>query len=162
MARVNWYFLDLPVYRCIERAHAAEMAAARAKRQEPLRQHFAENSDAFRRAGTAFDLREWYAWRFNEVVGFVRLYILGSQVRGELWWRRGARLSARPRQPFEQRETIFEHEVEPSDSSERIFKGLVEELATAARDRPLKGRFLDCEVLERMGPFVDWRAAVHG
>jgi len=25
------------------------------------------------------------AWNFNEIVGFVRLYVLGSQIRGELW-----------------------------------------------------------------------------
>ena len=47
-----------------------------------------------------FDRAKWYPWRYNEIVGYIRLVTRRSQVVGELFLRDAKRLAGRPTARF--------------------------------------------------------------
>src|SRR3954468_6324633 len=100
MARADQYFLDLPIYRLSLDQHTAELEAAKKKSLAPLEAHKKTAPESYKIAERWFDQYDWYPWRYNEVIGWLRLYALGSQIRGELWWVKAKRISRGMRKSF--------------------------------------------------------------
>jgi hypothetical protein len=100
-------------------------------------------------------------WRYNQAVGWVRLYALGSQVRGETWLARGTRHTATGRREYRVGGKAFEHWCHPGQTSDEIRGAVEEELLTFARTLR-RGHVLDLECFHAIAPFVDWRALVFG
>jgi hypothetical protein len=48
----------------------------------------------------------------------------------------------------------------PRDSSEEIFAHLMAEIRSLEKVPPFKGRHIDTETLENLGPYVDWYKTV--
>ena len=77
-------FFEIPVYRCTMISHSKYMDAEEQKtapignkEQFPI---------SYKSAYNFFHREKWYPWKFNKVVGYLNLYILGSQFRGEIWF----------------------------------------------------------------------------
>jgi hypothetical protein len=100
-------------------------------------------------------------WHFNEIIGYIRLYFYGTQVRGE-WWRISAKRVTRTRtKRFEWRhwKVVYEEEIPPDSSSAQIYALILRYLARAQQNEHLQRFHVDTSVFERIGPHVDWRAA---
>ena len=97
-------------------------------------------------------------WNFNQVVGWIRLYVPGSQVCGELWFTNAKRFGRNlVRKQFSLHRKLFDLDVRSSQSSDDIFFGLLSELRSINKigNRRI---YLELEPFETLGPFIDWRS----
>lgn len=96
-------------------------------------------------------------WQFNQIVGWIRLYALSTQLAGELWLHRAKRYVSSPRRKrFQWNGKAFEME-----ASEFVTNG---ELVAALRDNIIgsvaelhNGKlFADLETFNNVADHVDW------
>jgi hypothetical protein len=158
------YFFDLPIYRLLEGDYNQQLDAyvegALYGRTEEERSRFAGR---FRgREGLEASTRDYYwkdfggPWQFNEVIGYVRLYFFGRQIRGELWWVDAKRI-VRTR-----RKLYFMHDLStaspvrvPPGSDDGAVYNLILTFVDRVRQR-LGKRYLETTLLETVGPYVRW------
>ncbi len=100
-------------------------------------------------------------WTFNQAVGWVRLYKLGSQIRGELWYMNAKRAGRQlTKKHFSSQGKAFELHVYPEDTSEVIYKAVLADLQSFAKAFRRKV-VLDLEAFEQLGPYVNWRVLMN-
>ena len=154
------YIFDIPIYRCSINKHTAELENDKRKHLQSLVDiHGPEvkKSQSYKWWGDYFDREKWYPWRYNEIVGWIRIYLLGRQIRGELWFisskviRKGLKNKA-----YYYRGKEFELTVFQTMSSADIYQMLLDQLEILKDCWSKKKRFLDTELLEEIGPFLDW------
>ncbi len=97
-------------------------------------------------------------WRFNQVVGWVRVYALGFSIRGELWWTTEKYVRRRPvKRRIENIGKAFELSVFPSESDEDIVKRLRHILPSSTKGLRRRGLVLDTDTFERLSSYLPWR-----
>jgi hypothetical protein len=159
------YFLDIPVYRLSEDRYYSEMHLFIDEKMYPgppehdeIMKRFHSRSPDQERSFREH-LRAYYggAWDYNEIIGYIQLHFLGTQIRGEYWQIKGKRIQRTRRKVFEWRTWKLAHEIDISTgaSNSEIYALIREYLADCARE--LKGRHIDVRRLEAIGPYVDWR-----
>lgn len=147
------YVYDLPVYRLTEEAYNEQREAWIADRVARIAGISDERATSFR--ATLF-VDYGGAWRFNEIIGYLRLHVLGTQIRAE-WWRVNATRIVRTRKKqFEERgwKLAAETEIDPPRDSPAILKAIREHLQDCREE--LKGRHIDVSTFEALAPLVDW------
>jgi hypothetical protein len=151
-------FFDVPVYQLSEEQFEAKREATIKRDLEPLREAFAAGRMS---EEEEINRSKYYggSWKFNQIIGWIRLYFCGDQIRGE-WWR----IESKPKRRFVYREVnIVPHESIPKRSSSReIYKLILVYVARAQNDPRLKRRYVDTSMLERIGQHVDWNALHEG
>ena len=170
MRRGPFYFLDLPVYRVGEDAYyAARAAFADAQMTKhplpttPNRPSGAQQlspQDAY-----MLDHLYWSyggSWKYNEIVGYLRLHFLGSQVRAEYWRAEAKRIvrTRRKRIEFRDWKLAPEKEIPMDGTSEDIYAAVRAHVEDCRRE--LGRLVLDSTPLETLGPYIDWRTLLHG
>jgi hypothetical protein len=104
---------------------------------------------------------DWKCWEYNEVIGFIELYILGNQIRGTLYFvdSKKIRKDIKNKKIVESGK-LFELSVHNFTSSE-IFNYLLEELKQAqSNNNKLKNRYIDFSGILKIGNYVDWRGLI--
>jgi len=102
-------------------------------------------------------------WRFNQVVGWLRIYTLGSQVRGELWFTEATRLvRRRSPPPMRWRGKAFELHTFIEETSEEIFLNVRAEIEREIRALGRRRIVVDLECFENVAPRLDWKELLHG
>jgi len=97
-------------------------------------------------------------WRFNQVVGWVRLFVLGTQIRGDLWMANAKRLTRAGQRRFRFSGKAFEMSCYEDMASEQIRAEVEERLRSCVRD-PRSGRLhIDLECFRVASQFLDWRS----
>lgn len=97
-------------------------------------------------------------WRYNQIIGWLQIYVLGSQVRGEYWFTEKKRIPFIVQNPaLVYQGKAFELSFYPEDSSNDIFAGVCARIDMMNKERPFKGRFIDTESFHNTGPAVNWR-----
>jgi hypothetical protein len=101
-------------------------------------------------------------WRYNEAIGYIRLYILGTQVRGEYFSAEKSRNFLGRSKVFLFRSLKLAPEVEIQRCSgqltnESIWLALQTYIARCRKELR-KGRVIDDSLLNLLGPFMDWNA----
>ena len=166
MRKGVFYFLDLPVYRLPEDRYCAErntsIDAVMTKNPLPetppnpsMADHLCPADEAMR--SHMFDAYGG-SWRYNEVIGQVRLYLLGSQLRGE-YWRVNRKRIVRTRRKtlkFWDWKLAPETELPSTGTNSEIYESILHQVEGCRRE--LKPRFLDSSQLTTIGPYIDWRA----
>jgi len=99
-------------------------------------------------------------WQYNQVVGWVRLYVLGSQLRGDLWKMTGKRLHRKSRNQIRLLGKAFEISLTPDESSEQIRAKIEEELQRLQNELSKKKRVLDMQCFRTIASCIDWRKLV--
>ncbi|MEO7215536.1 hypothetical protein [Mucilaginibacter sp.] len=66
-------FFEIPIYRVPQSKHTQEQEQEKIKVAKPENKLIAPES--FRSAEAYFDREMWYPWRYNEIVGYLDLYI---------------------------------------------------------------------------------------
>ena len=98
-------------------------------------------------------------WEFNQVVGWLRIYRLGSQLRGELWYmsakRPGRQLT---KKHFSEHGKVFELPTFRGQSSTEVFESLSEAVSEFERSWP---KFVvDRRQFDVLGPSIDWQRLI--
>ena len=160
------YFYDVPVYRLSHERYYKDMGEYIKKhmcsgrpshkkmmedfyRREPARKREAQDR-----------LRKSYGgtWEYNEIIGYIRLYFLGTQIRGEYWGVNSKRVVRTRKKILECKTWKLASEIdlhqEPDSLS--IFSKIMEYLGKCQKE--LKGRYIDTENLKTIGPYVDWKS----
>lgn len=156
------FLFDVPVYRLHPKAYEDAKAAYtnNALDRVGLREAGSENAHLV----DIYETRLWHkyggAWRYNEIIGYIRLHILGDQVCGE-WWAVDAKRIVRTRTKqfeFKNWKLAPERRIPSQPSTEEIYRTILQYLDDCRREGELKDRYVDSKSLEAIGPFVDWLA----
>ena len=160
-------FFDIPIYRVTRSRYESEQRSFIQRemsadgdpnvqemyRRNPPQKKFMENH-----------FWEVYGgcWRFNEIIGFIRLHFFFTQIRGEYWRVTAKKITKTRKKVF----TYFGHNVTdeievPAGSTNRKIYTLIQKyLARAQRQRNLRKFYLDKSVFENVGPYVDWNTMI--
>lgn len=98
------------------------------------------------------------AWRYNEIIGFIRLHFLGTQVRGEYYATERKRIVRTRRKQFSYQtwKLAAEEDFYGEISSKSIYLAIMRYIEACRRE--VKGRYIDDYLIKQIGPYVDWLA----
>jgi hypothetical protein len=155
------YFCDIGIYRITKEKFIVVYDRDLAKHFEWVKRASGTNaplSENLRmHAEQNFWRRYGAPWRYNQVVGWIRLFATDASIRGELWMTSAKRLQRRQLHQISHMDKAFEMHCWPEQSSMDIYKDLENELLEFQK-RFRNGRLtLDLECLRTIAPFVDWR-----
>jgi len=150
------YFFEIPIYRCDQSTHTNEMKNSEEKLVDEFH-HFNSKSHEDRMRNY-FHNSKWYPWRYNEVIGWLCLYIMGTQLRGEIWFESSKRINKGIRKKkFKWVGKAFEHNIRNRSESDEIFTEFVEVLEQLkSKDNFFRKRHLDLSVFKVNGRFINW------
>jgi hypothetical protein len=151
------YFFEIPIYRCPIDKHTREMERDKYNWARELRESENPVPECIASAQRHWENTQWYPWRYNEVVGWLRLYVMDRQVRGELWYVRAKRLVPRPKKPMFLAGEVFLTGFHPRQTDKDILSELRAELFDFQKSKRMKGRFLDLECFSCIAPSICWR-----
>lgn len=162
---VNYVF-DIPVYRISEdkynRERDAYIEEELFQKDSPyvdvLRTH--DKADPSRNVAIRDHLWRFYGgcWQFNEIIGYIRLHFLGSQVRGEYFGVNKKRIVRTRKRTIEYQTWKLAPEVEIPQplTSAGVLTAIREYLEDCKKELPR--RFIDTELFDVIAEHVDWRA----
>jgi len=159
----NSFFLDIPVYRCTQEKHTKEMEMEKRGLIQYLESSGVPRENAptaYLNAENHFDRNLWYSWKYNDIIGWIRLFVCGRQLRGEYWWVTSRRIIKRGKKEFSYCGKAFESEDIISEDSNQIFSILCGLLNQLSKERPFKSRYIDMELLLTLGPYINWRELI--
>ncbi|MBA4366720.1 MAG: hypothetical protein C0403_03685 [Desulfobacterium sp.] len=154
------YLFDIPIYWCKQEPFYKTYG----KKLNTFLKKFEKNSDyplaeQLRMSLTDSFWRRYISpWRFNQIVGYVRLFKTGRQLRGELWFVSAKRMgTSMKHKHFSDIGKAFELSVYKDETSEKIFRNVLKQLKNIKKGNGKK-YLLDIETFENMGRFVDWQS----
>jgi hypothetical protein len=162
------HFYDLPVYRLAEDRYYAERDAyIEAVIFGPGTPEEAVLRERERRDPRANDLIRGHlqrtyggCWRFNEVIGYIRLHFLGSQVQGEYYTvgkKRIVRTRAKTLE-FCTWKLAAGVEVEAPFGTNEVLAAIRKYIADCRCELPK--RVIDSSMFDVLAPHVDWAAVL--
>jgi hypothetical protein len=157
-------FADIPVYRLAQERYYAERESHIERLMYPPNDPWSEQARELHKRDPRLyipfrdHLERSYGgmWRFNEIVGYIRVHFFGSQIRGEYFSVIKKRMVRTRRKVFEYRthKLAPEISVPAKASSEEIFKLVKQYVADCRQELP--GRQIDETMLDVLGPYIDW------
>ena len=105
-------------------------------------------------------------WQFNDIIGYIRLYLDGYQVWGQLWYVDVKRVVRKPRHKI----LICKNaglgfgipvDIHPQSSNGEIFSHIMKYLDSVRSYPEFRNRFIDSALLETIGPYVDWKSLIN-
>ena len=154
------YYFEIPVYRCSIKTHTAEM---KSKEREFTHDEWKEVApESYQNSINYFDRTIWYPWRYNEIIGWIRLYVMGNQIRGEYYFDASGRI----RKGIRKKKYVycgkaFEHHLFGDMTSQEIFNEIISVLEKINKnEKPFKKRYIDLTTFKTIGEFVDWKMLI--
>lgn len=94
-------------------------------------------------------------WNYNQIVGAIRLYALGTQIRGELWISDRSRYRRNmSNKNISLAGSVFEVTVHEPTTDADVFREILERIVSFCRDRQ---RFVaDLQCFQTTGPHINW------
>jgi len=157
------YFFELSVYRVSESAYYSEFDRHLERFwDETERMHGRTRQELFPDDQRALiqeqQLREFGgSWRYNQVVGWVRLFVLGSQIRGECWMVTAERLMRRGRREYRYPGQAFTLNCSRRMSANQIRDAVFVELAGFQKECRNGRCVLDLSSFENAARYMNWR-----
>ena len=158
------YFFDVPVYRLPEKRYYAErerfvedtLYPKKSRTADFAREYHARDPSA--RTAAVDDTQRAYGgcWRFNEVIGQIRLHFLGTQVRGEYYAVNRKRIVRTHNRTLEFRtyKLAPEADIEPPITDASVLRAIESYIEACRKELP--GRFIDTELFFRIAKHVRW------
>jgi len=101
----------------------------------------------------------YYLWQFNEVVGWIGIFKLSTQIRGEIYYKYPGRIFQNSRIKIQWVGKLFELNVTGDESNNEIFEMVKSEIEMEVKNtKILKKRYVDLSSFERFGKYFDWNA----
>lgn len=159
--RMN-HFLDVPVYRLPERDYYQQRDEFTAKHMIPVLRSYGDEAANPKYQPDITRAREHFIdvfggiWRFNEIVGYVRLHFLGSQVRGDYFAIRRKRMARTRHKQFEwiTHKLAPEVEIEAPVTNATVQAAVRRYLEECKREVPR--RYVDLSGFEVLAPHICW------
>jgi hypothetical protein len=151
------YFMVIPVYRLSEDKYYSQMNDDFEKLisrswDMNFRQNNPDMVENWRRSH-----RSSYGgdWEFNEVVGHIKLFFMGSQIRGEYWSTESQRKVRTRKKKFEIKahKLVAEGKIWEK-TSDGVLAAIEEYLSRCKKE--LKGRHIDLREFEALKNHVNW------
>lgn len=157
------YFFEIPIYRCGEEQFLSQRDRALAEHLKwltdvsgvpPERAPVSHNN-----AKSSFIDSYGGPWRYNQIIGWLRMSAGRSSIAADLWLCDAKRYARRMRyKRFYYLGTQFVAQCPQELSSEQIFLQIMSRLREYNLAWRRRGIVLDLECLARIGPSVDWRS----
>lgn len=161
---------EIAVYRTSLDDHLKELESEKRAYMKRMEDGYSE----YERSGADPEIRSKYlkrmeyafydrrlTWFYNQVIGWIRLNGYWDVIKGDFFFAREKRLVREPKtRSFEWRGKALEVWLPHDATSKEIYELLLSELNELRRERPFKGRFMDLEAFENIGPHIDWKNAV--
>jgi hypothetical protein len=100
-------------------------------------------------------------WRYNEIIGYIRLHFLGDQIRGEYWLVKTKRITKTRKKIID----FLSHKVVPEKTIPRdATNSEIYELVMAyigETKKYLRKWYVDSENIEKIGKFIDWKSLIN-
>jgi len=148
-------FFEIPVYLRSFAAHTSDMQTQEAEiTQATDRDLYPET---FQAIYNNFHSEIWYPWKYNEIVGYLNLYILGSQFRADIWLITNRRINKGIiKKKFKYVGKTLEKPLPRCKSSEQIFSFILEELMTLNKKKEYKSFAFDLKTFKVVGIYINW------
>jgi|SRR6056297_2214192 len=158
------FFFEIPIYRCTQEKFNTDYDRELNKHLDTLwpngaRYRLPKNS--VESAKQDFWERYGAPWNFNQAVGWLRLFVTGSQIRADLWFTNAKRLLRRPK--YRQISIMgkgFEITFESKNSSIEIYEALLNRLLEFENSFHGGRLNVDLECFKNIGLYVNWRALI--
>jgi hypothetical protein len=154
-------FFEIPIYRCSLEEHSKELEN---EKEAYVKRNNWTNEDSLAiRFTRLFEEREWYPWRYNEIIGWVRIFRLGSQIRGELWGV-SQRVSRKlVKKKFFYIGKLFEYSIAfklKNLTNKRITQIVKDEIKSGLVGSKFERYHVDWENYERITRYFSWKDAM--
>lgn len=169
MAIIN-YFYDLPIYRVssekFDRDWGEYLQTSLYSAPSGISKEYID--DFYKREPGQKSFRTQHAWkkfggpwRYNEIIGYIRLYFLGDQIRGEYWLVRTKKVVKTRKKIIDFRDyKIVPEKTIPSNATNyKIYELVIAYIKEAKKS--LKKWYVDFEDFEKIGRFIDWKSLMH-
>jgi hypothetical protein len=160
------YFFDLPVYRIKEDAYveqqqeyiekavfppdSPDLEALKLLEKNDPDINTAYRSHAFKSYGGI--------WRYNEIIGYIRLYFLGDQIRGEYYAVNKKRIMRSRTKQLEHKtwKLAPELDIEDDSSSEKVLESIEKYIEDCMEELPR--RYIDTSGFDAIAKYTDWKS----
>jgi len=144
-------FLDLPVYRLKEENYYRDRRCFVDKKLVNI-----NNKELYERFSNQFNKIYGGEWKYNEIIGFISLHFLGSQVRGEYWQTEVKRIVRTRKKTFvwKTHKLAVEGQLHNCKNSLEVFGEIVKYISACKEELP--NRYIDDTKFLSIGPYVDW------
>ncbi|WP_278034125.1 hypothetical protein [Flavobacterium nitratireducens] len=163
------HFFELPVYRCSEVIYSKELdkLQKRIDLQVPYLKGQEKETEVIK---TDLFYRFSHGYAYNEVIGWIQLYVLGNQIRGKYFFEVNPYDKRKIKKRFDKciRKKQFEligKAFECSiydDISDKIYLKIINQINNLTKEKPFVGKIIDTSKLEKISMFVDWKKLLKG
>ena len=155
---IQHFFLDLPVYRLSEKEFFAEGDRLTKHHIQSVWKGFSDEENQVGKVG--FDQHHYRLYgdcQFNEIVGHIKLFFYGTQIRGEYYSSEKKRCVLGRRRVFKRisAKMSYEENLKEPFTSESIFAAIQVYLDRCEAELH-KGRLIDRSALVKLGSHIDW------
>ncbi len=149
-------FFEIPIYRISNKKYLEEMNSMREKYYSNY--PGVKEGIYFESFKNLIEQQHWYPWRYNEVIGYLNLYIFGSQFRIDYWLVSNQRINKGIRKKkFVYWGKTYEATIRKNKNSAEIFEWILEQLEKLQNERRFKKRYFDLRTFKVVGKFIDWQ-----
>ncbi len=147
-------FFEIPIYRCSREKYSKEV--------EIDYQKFADKCYKLEEK----DMKDfyyktiWNPWKYNDIIGYLNLYILGNQFRADLWKVEKERYyKGITKKQFKYFDKSLQVSIPRDLSSEEILEFIKTKLVDLNK-KEFKNRYFDLEAFIAIADFVNWKELV--
>ena len=167
---MNKYFFEIPIYRCTYENFVSDLDKLEKKICEELEPMYKGSPEKLKEVKKITYEYKSYPYEYNEVIGWIKLYIMGSQIRGEYYF------ETNPNDPRETKKRFnkgirkkrfgfygkaFELSINKESNSNDISALLLERIKELNKTNQLfKKRYIDIRQLESITHFIDWKTLI--
>ena len=148
-------FFEIPIYRVPQSKHTAEQQLEKEKLAKPENKLIAPES--YKSAEAFFERELWYPWRYNEIIGYLDLFIMGTQFRADYWKVKKQRYNRGiTAKKFLYWGKAIEKQIPQIANSAEIYQ-LMKDAISESNKRDFNNFYFDMSVFNVIGLFVDWK-----
>jgi hypothetical protein len=156
------YFYSIPIYNLTENEYYDKYEK---KKSDYIEKYCKSNTETIKvRLSEYFDLKYRKPWFHNDIIGWIRFYMLGSQLRGEIFYqcidKVGNHLNKRIESSF-YCPTFIDLSFDDVASSDLILNEINLKLLDVQKDNtifPIKNFYIDLTEFNRISKFIDWKS----
>jgi hypothetical protein len=151
------FFFEIPIYRCSEDEHNTQWQHEIDRLMQSVKPYKDRNPEGYKERLEYVRQLTWRQWRYAEVVGWIRLHRLDTQIRGELWFSTAKRIVRGCKAPIRWQGKAFERTCWPSETDEEIGCAIMAQLKTFAASGGFRRRYIDLECFTAIYDKIGWR-----
>ncbi|MFH1162175.1 MAG: hypothetical protein V1696_02780 [Candidatus Jorgensenbacteria bacterium] len=157
MSKHERYFFDIPIFRTDINKWTEEQKA----NEEVFIQRIIETSgyvtEKFAREHAKKWLHpQWSSYRYEEMVGMIRLYAMTQQIRGELWFVKQRITRNLKKKRWHYLGKLFEFSIFETDTNLEINERILKKLQEENKKGLLRNKYIDLEAFKTTGKYIDF------